>query len=194
MPSGRPKAFDPSEVLRAALQVFWTKGFEATSVSDLTEATGLGRQSLYNEFGDKERLFAEAIRNYRTHETGHMIAILRGPGTSQERIQEFFRVALDAHFDGHKRGCFLTSSIAIRQDSNSEISQLMDQFADDLRAAFVECVREGVDRGELRASLDTDATGMLLFTQAQGISIVGKCQRNRDLLDRSIETLLQSLH
>ncbi|MEM9015851.1 MAG: TetR/AcrR family transcriptional regulator [Verrucomicrobiota bacterium] len=194
MPPGRPKAFDPHEVLRAALGVFWTKGFEATSVSDLTKATGLGRQSLYNEFGDKEQLFLDAIRNYRTHETATMIEVLRGPGSTVDRVRKFFKVALDSHFDGNRRGCFLTSSIAIRSEAESEVAKLMDQFADDLREAFVRCVQEGIECGDVTTTRDPESIGMLLFTQAQGISVVGKCQRNRKLLDRSIENLLEILH
>ena len=67
MSVGRPKAFSPEEALRAALMVFWRKGYDATSVGDLVQATGLGRQSLYNEFGDKKQLFTKTIKNYRSY-------------------------------------------------------------------------------------------------------------------------------
>ncbi|MDF1853350.1 MAG: TetR/AcrR family transcriptional regulator [Verrucomicrobiales bacterium] len=193
MPPGRPKAFDSTEALRAALQVFWAKGFAATSIGDLTDATGLGRQSLYNEFGDKQKLFAAAIQNYRQCETATMASILRKEASTAERIREFFRVALDAHFDGHRRGCFLTSSIAIRSEIEPELAQLMDEAVNDLRRAFVKCIQDGIDSGEVSANMDPEALGMLFFTQAQGISVVGKCQRDRATLDRSIEALLATL-
>ncbi|MEM1440907.1 MAG: TetR/AcrR family transcriptional regulator [Verrucomicrobiota bacterium] len=193
MPPGRPKAFDANEALRAALQVFWAKGFDATSIGDLTEATGLGRQSLYNEFGDKQQLFASAIQNYRQCETACMTGILKGEGTAREKLREFFRVALDAHFDGNRRGCFLTTSIAIRSDDDPEMARLMDEGVDTLRTAFVDCIREGISSGEIDPDKDPESLGMLFFTQSQGVSIVGKCQKNRKVLDESIEALLTAL-
>ncbi|MEM6915388.1 MAG: TetR/AcrR family transcriptional regulator [Verrucomicrobiota bacterium] len=193
MPPGRPKAFDSTEALRAALQVFWAKGFDATSIGDLTEATGLGRQSLYNEFGDKQQLFAAAIQNYRECETAYMVSLLLGDGTAREKIREFFRVALDSHCSGNQRGCFLTSSIAIRSNDDPEMAKLMDRAVDTLRQAFIDCVREGINRGEISSEKDPEALGMLFFTQSQGVSIVGKCQRNREVLNRSIESLLTAL-
>ncbi|MEM7386543.1 MAG: TetR/AcrR family transcriptional regulator [Verrucomicrobiota bacterium] len=193
MPVGRPKGFDTADVLRRAISVFWQKGYDATTVKDLVSATGIGRQSLYNEFGDKRSLFAQAIQSYRDGETRYMIDLLQNAPTARDGLRAFFDAALDSGFDGARRGCFLTNSIAIRTPEDEELCALMDQSVNGLKTAFVGCIKRGIAAGEISDELDPDALGFLYFSQGQGLSVVGKCQTCRETADESIDLLLSLL-
>ncbi|MEO1084832.1 MAG: TetR/AcrR family transcriptional regulator [Acidobacteriota bacterium] len=88
---GRPKTFDRDEALEAALAVFWEKGFGGTAIGDLTGAMGIGRQSLYDTFGDKHSLYLEALRRYGDFRVGAAKDVLEAPdGTPFENLEAFF--------------------------------------------------------------------------------------------------------
>src|SRR5882762_1036593 len=98
----RTPEFDREQVLDEALRAFWRNGYEATSLNDLLEATGLARQSLYNTFGDKHGLFLASLRRYTEAGVGHLSGALGG-GSVRAAIRRIFQDVV--HCDG--RGCFL---------------------------------------------------------------------------------------
>ena len=83
---GRPREFERDEALDQAMQLFWSQGYERTGVADLCSHMGLGRQSLYNTFGDKESLFVEALRHYRQARLRPMLETLRGSGSGLQNV------------------------------------------------------------------------------------------------------------
>ncbi|MEM9081051.1 MAG: TetR/AcrR family transcriptional regulator [Verrucomicrobiota bacterium] len=190
---GRPKNFEPEVVLRQALEVFWTKGYEATSLTDLLGAMGLGRQSFYSEFGSKRELFLLAVRNYAENETAAMISLIRGGETALEGIRSFFEEAMQAHFSQARRGCFLTNSIAILSKSDGDFRECLESCVGGLREAFVERVEEGIESGEFAQDIDSEAMGMLFFVIGQGLSVAGKCVQSRKQVEASVKELLKLL-
>lgn len=110
---GRPRAFDREAALTRAMRLFWLKGYEATSISDLTEAMGIGSPSLYAAFGSKEALYREALRHYaRTYEAS-VWAGFRAAPTAREAVAAYLldsAAALTAACDGNPRGCMVTLS------------------------------------------------------------------------------------
>jgi len=89
----RPREFEREEVVEKALGVFWRQGYQATSVQDLVEATGLNRGSLYDTFGDKHGLFLEVVEHYRSHVTARRLAKLEEPGPARAKIETFFKAS-----------------------------------------------------------------------------------------------------
>ena len=87
--TGRPRDFDESAVLESAMQEFWSRGYEATSYRHLVEATGLGRQSLYQAFGDKRQLFEKSIQHYAESITATSIETLTEVGSPKGNIQSW---------------------------------------------------------------------------------------------------------
>src|SRR5690242_19832109 len=100
----RPQEFETTEVLRNAMYVFWSKGFEATSLNDILTATGLSKSSLYATFGDKRELFLAAFEAYRKERLRHLHRILNDRQPARLAIEDFFRQVL-AHSQDETRGC-----------------------------------------------------------------------------------------
>lgn len=92
----RPRQFDPQEVRRSALRAFWRDGYGETSVQSLEEATGLGRRSLYNSFGDKRRLFLQVLEDFRDQAAQQYLAPLEDPGADLEAITAVFDRLIEA--------------------------------------------------------------------------------------------------
>ena len=103
--SGRPKEYDDTAVIDAAMDVFWTNGYEASSTQELCERTGLGRGSLYHAFGNKQALYEQALRRYQELGIQAQTAILNGPGSVKERLRGLLEWGVSANLENPNRGC-----------------------------------------------------------------------------------------
>src|SRR5713226_10261704 len=105
---GRPRAYEPDVALGKALDLFRKGGFAATSLDDLSAATGMNRPSLYSAFGDKRELYIKAYQRYRADAAAAMIDIFRDQQPVRQRLERIFAVALDIYLSGDAgpRGCF----------------------------------------------------------------------------------------
>lgn len=102
---GRPRGFAQEEVLEKALQVFWEHGFEATSLDDLSAATGLNRPSLYSTFGDKESLYLTALASWTQRMRAGLSQALNPNVPVVQALRDFYQVALSLYLSGPARGC-----------------------------------------------------------------------------------------
>src|ERR1043165_9157841 len=120
----RHKEFDRDEALRRAMEVFWSRGYEATSVGDLVEHMGINRQSLYDTFGDKHSLYLAALDRYREVEGRKMFELLDAPGPVKRALRRLFASVVEcAVGGGERRGCFVgnaTSELAGRCKATAE--------------------------------------------------------------------------
>jgi AcrR family transcriptional regulator len=118
---GRPKNFKREDVIQKAMEIFWLKGYAATSLSDLTEATGLNKKSLYNEFGSKQELFEVALEQYNASKSNQVQILLKEPLGKQNVISYLNEMAGTVS----KRGCLLSLSIneteLLEETANQEI-------------------------------------------------------------------------
>src|SRR5271167_4214627 len=105
---GRPRAFEPETALTQAMDVFWQDGFAATSLDDLSLATGLGRPSLYGAFGDKRALYIQAYRRYREQVRETFTPLFAEPAPLRAKLRRILVAALDLYLSGDEgpRGCF----------------------------------------------------------------------------------------
>ena len=107
----RPREFEKEAAVEAALAVFWRQGYQATSVQDLVEATGVNRGSLYDTFGDKHGLFLEAVDHYRRHVAARRLARMQEPGPVREKLAGFFdEVIAFSLGEGRLLGCLMTNA------------------------------------------------------------------------------------
>lgn len=110
---GRPRGFDEEAVLQNLLNLFWKKGYEGATLTDLEAATGLGRGSLYAAFGEKEAMYRAAFLSYESRVVDQTVAMLTGPGTIRERTIALLQAAIDPLArDDDRRGCFLCNTAA----------------------------------------------------------------------------------
>ena len=121
----RPKEFDVEQALEAAMRAFWERGYEATSLSDLTEAMGVPKASLYATYGDKHRLFLAALARYSRHELDGLRAALAGrsPRAALEAVFAGAVSSLDPR-DSH-RGCFVANSVAEVGPHDAEAAEIL---------------------------------------------------------------------
>lgn len=138
---GRPRAFDEAEALEAALHLFWQKGYEATSLDDLTEAMGISRSSFYGCFGTKHTLLIRALEHYAARGIEGLSRMRDAAGSPREALQAMLCAVADA--EGGPRGCMMTNCITelaphdpeVADIARSHIAQVEELFETELRAA-----------------------------------------------------------
>ncbi|MFE9043376.1 TetR/AcrR family transcriptional regulator [Streptomyces sp. NPDC007818] len=190
----RPREFDEQRALTAAMETFWSLGYEGTSTRDLCASTGLGPSSLYNAFGDKRSLYLRALGRYHETSTAEQVALLQRPGPVKERLRRLMVHAVDADLDeAGRRGCFTINAAVEAPVHDQEVRDLaarsFDQVADALRAALA----EGSRTGEIRASGDLRALARRVQSTYYGLRVLARVQRDRQALLDTVESTLADL-
>jgi AcrR family transcriptional regulator len=168
---GRPRAFDEEEVLDVAMRLFWEHGFDGTSMSELTEAMGINRRSVYAAFGNKEALFTAALERYLAG-PGAFVEKARALPTAREVAEAFLRGSVEAFTSSDRpSGCMAVQSALTGSDAAAAVrSDLAAR-----RAAGVEAFRERFDRaqldGDMPADVDTQALASYIVALSNGISV-----------------------
>ncbi|RDJ27048.1 TetR/AcrR family transcriptional regulator [Bosea caraganae] len=181
---GRPRAFDRTEALEKAMLVFWEKGYQATSLSDLTEAMGIGSPSLYAAFGSKEALYCEALDFYEASESELIAGPLTTAPTARQAIEGFL-LASAAVFtrDGRPPGCMIVLSavnaVGVGDETSAKLREMRAQSA----AAVTARLRVAVAAGELPAAIDAEAIASYYVTVQQGMSIQARDGASRRQLE-----------
>src|SRR3954451_21157216 len=147
---GRPRAYQPDVALARALDLFRRDGFAATSLDELSAATGMNRPSLYGAFGDKRELYIKAYARYRADARAAMGDIFRRPLPIRQRLQRIFAVALDIYLSGAEgpRGCFTVMTAASEAIADRDIRAMVMEGFVELDKAFAACFRIAKERAE----------------------------------------------
>ncbi len=153
---GRPRAYEPDVAIGKALNLFRRTGYAATSLDDLSTATGMNRPSLYGAFGDKRALYIKSYQRYRDDYTAGAVDIFNADIDIRERLKRFLTLALDIHMAGEAgpSGCFTVMTVASDAIADAEISAMVREGFKDIDDAFVWCFRTAIARGELPDTID----------------------------------------
>jgi AcrR family transcriptional regulator len=153
---GRPRAYEPEAALGKALDLFRKDGFSATSLDDLSAATGMNRPSLYGAFGDKRALYIKSYARYRADSRAAMADIFRFEAPIRDRLQRMFAVALDIYLSGADvpRGCFTVMTAASEAIADPDIRRFVREGLQELDKAFASCFRVAIEKGELPGTAD----------------------------------------
>ena len=171
MPSGRTRQFDVDEALDRALEVFWARGYEGASLTDLTEAMGINRPSLYAAFGNKEQLFRKALDRYQTGPQSFLTDALRQP-TARAVVEAILSGFLRRQRDRHKpRGCLIVCSALASGEEAETVRRTLAQ----LRQAIVTALRERFERAvqdrDLPAGTDCATLARYVATVLNGLAV-----------------------
>jgi TetR/AcrR family transcriptional repressor of nem operon len=163
----RPRRHSPAEVMEAAKNTFWERGYEATTVSDLEQATGLNRSSLYLHFGPKRSLFARALDRYTETFIEPLVRGIVVPSPGLEGIMSFFstvKALLLADPDLGRRGCLMVNAMGCLPDSDAEMEGRASAYRDLLRQAFADALRGAAGRDEVEEAVIHRRAMMLAAT------------------------------
>jgi TetR/AcrR family transcriptional repressor of nem operon len=163
-------------VVAAARDRFWDGGYAATSVDDLTAATGLGKGSLYGAFGDKHALFVRALDGYCLDSMDRVEAQLRQPGVSAyDRLAGHIRAMVaDVVADSERRGCMLAKSSAELGASDADVDRVVGESLTRWHGYLVECIAEAQRDGTVRADVDPEALATTLLGLMRGFEALRK--------------------
>ncbi|HEX3235972.1 MAG TPA: TetR/AcrR family transcriptional regulator [Gemmatimonadales bacterium] len=190
----RPKSFDEDAVLDQAVQLFQERGYEGTSLADLEAHLGLGRQSIYNSFGDKQALFLKALERYRQNISELMLGQLDAPDAGLEAIRAFFRTSVEAMTaPGPRRACLVASTILERGAEDPDALLRCNHARAGLERLLRRALAQAKSRGEVSRSLDVEATATLLVIQNYGLNILAKTGAPAADLHAAVEVLLAGL-
>jgi len=185
---GRPREFDVEEALAAALRVFWEKGYDGASLTDLTEAMGITRPSLYAAFGNKEELFKRALDLYETEKLAYVGAALAA-STARGVAQRMLDGTIE-NSTSECRGCLgVIASVACGSVS-SPIQQDVQARAQSARAAMIERMQRAIDEGDFNQPVTAEAITQYMTAVLQGISVQAGAGATRAQLQQVAEATL----
>jgi AcrR family transcriptional regulator len=188
---GRPREFDLDEALAAALRVFWKKGYEGASLTDLTEAMGITKPSLYAAFGNKEALFRKALDLYEREKLAYVGEALQAP-TSRQVAERLLRGALAMQTSEFEpKGCMrILTSVSCGPEAESIRADLMERRQSSQRA-LCERMNRAKAEGDLPENTDVDGLCAYLGAILGGMSVQAGSGAPRAQLEGLVETALQ---
>jgi TetR/AcrR family transcriptional regulator, copper-responsive repressor len=186
---GRPRAYQPEIALGKALDLFRKDGFAATSLDDLSAATGMNRPSLYGAFGDKRELYIKSYARYRADARAAMIDIFRAELPIRRRLERIFAVALDIYLSGDAgpRGCFTVMTAASEAVSDPEIRAMVLEGFSELDKSFAACIRLAKENGELPQTADPVVLAPLASATIHSIAVRARARVPRKELEAIVK-------
>lgn len=155
------------------MEVFWDKGYGATTPNDLVLALGIGNGSLYHEFGSKRALFERALERYRDAQAVLLIEVLQQPGPVKARLSAVLEALVDIDFAAPvRRGCMAVNTAAELGGVDEAATGLVREMFERTEQAFVALIEEGQRAGEIDAGRDPQAIGSLLLNTVVGLRVI----------------------
>jgi len=171
----RPKEFDERIALAAAMQVFWEKGYEATSMGDLTERMQIGRPSLYATYGGKRELFEAALRSYVASSLDYVERQLKSGPSVQEALLAYFQGMVEGPAGRDPAyGCLCVNTMVELAPHDPVFADITGVFQERLTTLFRTCIEEGIRSGELSSRLNPGSIAGVLTLTAVGLSVTMK--------------------
>ena len=188
----RPKAFNRNTALEKAVQVFWHQGFEATTMTDLRKAMGIGRQSLYDTFGDKNDIFAEVLLHYSARGDAWIEHTLGNKGLDGIR-DNLLGAARNMGEASPIKGCLLMSTCVEVAPHNPKVARLTERALGRNRAGFAGALRRAQANGELAEDADTELLAAFLTNQLAGMAVLSRAGATREELENIAEMALAAV-
>ena len=169
------KSFDEQLAIENAMKVFWEKGYEASSISNLIESTGINRGSLYNAFGGKRQLFTQALLKYDSETRRAFIAELEALNNPKLAFKTLFDALVQqSKDDTQPKGCFLVNTSIEIESHDQKTKDIVTQGFIEFEAFFRRGIEVAQSRGDIPTTLDATATAKLLFSLVVAIRVLGR--------------------
>jgi TetR/AcrR family transcriptional repressor of nem operon len=180
----RPREFDEVTALEAAIECFWHRGYEATSVRDLADKMGISGPSLYNAYGDKRALFAQALDRYVDHSARALIKRLESSLPPRQAVRRFIEEIIERSVnDRERRGCFLINSALEVAPHDKELGALIADRLAEIEAFFYRSIKAAQAEGAIRQDRVAKDLARLLLGVLLGIRVLARSKPERALLE-----------
>lgn len=188
------KQFDREAALQDVMDAFWTRGFEATSMQDLVDCTGVNRASLYATYGDKRELFLEALHLYDEKIRRKMLSDLETRFAPKDAIRALL-LAFSENISeaGGNRGCFLTNTALELAAHDVEIGKIVAKSQEDVEGFFARMIKQGKARGDIPANVKPGETARGLLASLIGLIVLTRSRPDRALLNAIVQDSMRRL-
>ncbi|MFY0593988.1 TetR/AcrR family transcriptional regulator [Roseivirga sp.] len=191
----RTKNFVESEVLDSALNLFWQKGYHATSIQDLVNHLGINRASIYDTWGDKHGLYLETLKQYRRHSSGKFLEKLRSEKTAKEIIKDFLAdIVQDSSEDDLKKGCYLSNSATELAYCDEKVNTMFTDNRIKMEGVLNELIKEGQEAGEFSSKHTSESYARFIFNTAGGLRLLAKGEISKQEMAEVVEVAISALH
>jgi TetR/AcrR family transcriptional repressor of nem operon len=189
----RPREFDETSVLDAAMNCFWSKGYETTSVRDLADQMGITGASLYNAFGDKRSLYRRSLEHYLEQSVRERIRLYEG-SAPLEAIEAFFREVVNRSVsDKSHRGCMLVNAALEIDPHDPEFQKVVAKEISSIESFFGRCIKAGQEDGSLRRDVPAAESAKMLLSVLLGVRVLARSRPQRSLLEGAVGSALTLL-
>jgi len=187
----RAKEFDRDAVLDKALELFWFKGYEQTSIQDLVQAMGINRGSMYDTFKDKQSIYQEAFERYTMRRGTAMVTLLRNAPSLKEGVNMLLQqIVEDAVQTTQPKGCFITNTCVELAPHDDAMREKLAQIFGSMEHALDEAICSAIQRGEIRSDKNARQLARFLVSSINGLQVMAKANNDRELLE---DIVLQTL-
>ncbi|MBO6559645.1 MAG: TetR/AcrR family transcriptional regulator [Nisaea sp.] len=195
MARGRPRKTDPEAALQDIVRVFWEKGFEGASLSDLTAASGMAKPGLYAAFGDKQAMYAKALTHYFNGISGSPLAdLVNSSDPLRDVLRRYFVSIVETARDPTTpSGCFVVNSLIESGSMPAALVALSREFDRRRRDAFRTRLRAAQQAGELAPGTDADALADFFSSQVLALAVMVRADTEFDAVMRTIDVALSAL-
>lgn len=182
---GRPRSYDPEAALAAARDAFWAHGFSATSLDDLSAATGMNRPSLYAAFGDKRAIYLTALRQQAQGMLNATTAALSAPWDLRRTLTNFYSRAVGIYVGDAEngRGCFLVGTALADAIDDAEVRDILNRSFEAMDAVMMARLAKAVEDGDLPAGTDVSSLAFVAMSALHGLAIRSRASFPRETLD-----------
>jgi len=191
----RTKDFDENEVLTKAIQLFWHKGYKATSMQDLVDALGISRSSLYDTYIDKHTLFLKALESYQLAGKTKINDIVAQSISAKETVVKLMELATTDLVGGkQQRGCFMVNAGVEVAPHDQEVSTLVCQNEQQMEAAFFQVIKKGQQSGEIKNAEDALVLAKFIFHVVKGMQVTAKSSPDTSSFANTIRVTVDLLN
>lgn len=190
----RTKDFDEDEVLQKAINLFWSKGYNATSMQDLVDGLGISRSSLYDTYGDKHTLFIRSLENYKEAATKKMCNIISTAVSAKDAVKQLLELtALELIDDTEHKGCFMTNSAVEVAPHDAQVGTMLCQSEQLVEDSFYKAIKKGQESGEITNKQDARAIARFIFNNVKGLRVSAKSTSDKKIFDDIINLTMSVL-
>lgn len=180
----RTKDFDEAEVLKKAVDLFWLKGYNATSMQDLVDGLGISRSSLYDTYGDKHTLFVKALESYQQFSSGQVCNIVSSAQPAKVVIRRLLEMIVEGLVsDTTHKGCFMVNAEVEVAPHDQQVNDMICANDQQVEEAFYHVIKKGQESGEIKNTQDARALSRFTFNTVKGIRVTAKSTNDKAIFE-----------